>query len=147
MTFTATRRRLLTSALPVAALGALSSLTELAQARTGAAPERMPVLFIGHGSPMNAIQDNEFTRFLQGWRAKLPRPKAILVVSAHWLTPGATLVGVQAHPRTIHDFGGFPKALFDMQCPAPGAPEFAREAASLVRRANVLPSEAWGLDY
>ena len=107
----------------------------------------MPVLFVGHGSPMNAIQDNEFTRFLRGWHARLPRPQAILVVSAHWLTPGATSVGVQAHPKTIHDFGGFPKPLFEMQYPAPGSPEFAREAASLVRRANVLPTDEWGLDH
>ena len=141
------RRRLLKTALPVAALGALSGLAELAQSRGEPAARRMPILFVGHGSPMNAIQDNEVTRFLRGWHAGLPRPQAILVVSAHWLTPGATAVGVQARPRTIHDFGGFPKPLFDMQYPAPGAPEFAREAASLVRRAKVLATEEWGLDH
>jgi 4,5-DOPA dioxygenase extradiol len=107
----------------------------------------MPVLFIGHGSPMNAIQDNEFSRFLRGWNARLPRPKAILVVSAHWLTPGATAVGVQLRPRTIHDFGGFPKPLFDLQYPAPGSPEFAREAMAVVKRAKVQPTEEWGLDH
>ena len=90
-----TRRRILTTLLPVAALGALSSMGELAQSAAGPAPQRMPVLFVGHGSPMNAIQDNEFTRFLRGWHARLPRPKAILVISAHWLTPGATAVGVE----------------------------------------------------
>jgi len=147
MPLTTTRRRLLEAALPVAALGALSAVAELAAARTESAVQRMPVLFIGHGSPMNAIQDNAFTRFLGGWPAKLARPKAILVISAHWLTPGATAVGVQANPKTIHDFGGFPKALFDMQYPAPGAPEFAREAASVVHRAKVLPTEEWGLDH
>lgn len=85
----------------------------------------MPVLFIGHGSPMNAIRDNDFTRALRAWGARLPRPGAILVVSAHWLTPGMTAVGVQERRKTIHDLGGFPKALFDMQYPAPGAPSVA----------------------
>jgi 4,5-DOPA dioxygenase extradiol len=143
-----TRRRVLGAALPASALGVLSSLAELAQGATAeAVPERLPVLFIGHGSPMNAIQDNDFTRALRGWRAGSRRPKAILVVSAHWLTPGATAVGVQARPKTIHDFGGFPRALSEMQYPAPGAPDLAREAASLVRRAKVQPSEDWGLDH
>jgi len=141
------RRRLLKTALPVAALGALSALSEVVTAASGPASARMPVLFIGHGSPMNAIQDNEFSRFLRGWNAQLPRPKAMLVVSAHWLTPGSTAVGVQARPKTIHDFGGFPKPLFDMEYPAPGAPEWAREAIALVRRAKVQPTEDWGLDH
>jgi len=141
------RRRLLTSSLPVAALGALSALTEAVAVPTDPVARRMPVLFIGHGSPMNAIQDNEFSRFLRGWSAQLPRPKAMLVVSAHWLTPGVTAVGVQAQPKTIHDFGGFPKPLFDMQYPAPGAPEFAREAMAMVGRAKVQATEEWGLDH
>ena len=147
MSIDTSRRRILKAALPTTTLGLLSSLADLAQARAGAAPERMPVLFIGHGSPMNALQDNEFTRTLRGWGTQLRQPKAMLVVSAHWLTPGVTSVGVQERPKTIHDFGGFPKALFDMQYPAPGAPDFAREAASLVRGAKVLPSEDWGLDH
>jgi 4,5-DOPA dioxygenase extradiol len=142
-----TRRRLLNTALPVAALSTLSSLSDLAESRSGPASQRMPVLFVGHGSPMNVIEDNAFTRFLRGWHKQLPPPRAILVISAHWLTPGATAVGVQAHPKTIHDFGGFPKALFDMQYPAPGSPEFAREAASVVRHAHVVPTEDWGLDH
>jgi 4,5-DOPA dioxygenase extradiol len=142
------RRRLLKAALPMAALGALCTLAKVASAANeSAATRRMPVLFIGHGSPMNAIQDNEFSRFLRGWNTRLPRPKAILVVSAHWLTPGASAVGVQLRPRTIHDFGGFPKPLFDMQYPAPGSPEFAREAMAVVKRAKVQPSEEWGLDH
>lgn len=147
MSLDRTRRRILKAALPASALGALSSLADLAQARTDSVAERMPVLFIGHGSPMNALQDNEFTRTLRGWRRRLRQPKAMLVVSAHWLTPGTTVVGVQERPKTIHDFGGFPKALFDMQYPAPGAPELAREAASMVRVAKVLPNEDWGLDH
>jgi len=141
------RRSLLKAALPVAALGALSTLAQGVAAASETAAKRMPVLFIGHGSPMNAIQDNEFSRFLRGWAAQLPRPKAILVVSAHWLTPGAVLVGVQQRPKTIHDFGGFPKPLFDMQYPAPGSPEFAREAMAVVKRARVQPTEDWGLDH
>ena len=141
------RRLLLKTALPVAALGALAAIAEAAELRAQPTSQRMPVLFVGHGSPMNAIQDNEFTRFLRGWHAGLPQPQAILMVSAHWLTPGATAVGVQAHPRTIHDFGGFPKALFEMQYPAPGSAELAREAAALVRRAKVSATEQWGLDH
>jgi 4,5-DOPA dioxygenase extradiol len=139
------RRLLLARALPMAALGALSTLAEAVVSPVAA--RRMPVLFIGHGSPMNAIQDNEFTRFLRAWNQQFAPPKALLVVSAHWLTPGATLVGVQSRPKTIHDFGGFPQPLFDMQYPAPGAPEFAREAMAVVRRAQVQPTEEWGLDH
>lgn len=141
------RRFLVRSALPSAVLGALSTLSRLAAAAGDVTARRMPVLFIGHGSPMNAIQDNEFSRFLRGWNAQLPRPKAMLVVSAHWLTRGVTAVGVQQRPKTIHDFGGFPKPLFDMQYPAPGSPEFAREAVAVVRRAQVQPTEEWGLDH
>ena len=93
----------------------------------------MPVLFIGHGSPMNALQDNAFTRFLRGWNAQWPRPKAVLVVSAHWLTPGVTAVGVQARPRTIHDFGGFEPELYAMRYEAPGAPDVAARALELIK--------------
>lgn len=142
-----TRRRLLKSALPIAALGAVSSLAQVAAAGTESVKSRMPVVFIGHGSPMNAITDNEFSRFLRSWGNRFARPKSILVVSAHWLTPGMTAVGVQARPKTIHDFGGFPKALFDMEYPAPGSPEFAREAMAVVKRAKVQPTEEWGLDH
>jgi 4,5-DOPA dioxygenase extradiol len=140
------RRRVLRTALPLAALGALSTLVEVAAAAEPVT-RRMPVLFIGHGSPMNAIQDNAFSRFLRGWSAQLPRPKAILVVSAHWLTPGATAVGVQERPKTIHDFGGFPEPLFDMRYPAPGSPALAREAMAVVKRAKVQATQEWGLDH
>lgn len=140
------RRRVLRTALPLAALGALSTLVEVAAAAEPVT-RRMPVLFIGHGSPMNAIQDNAFSRFLRGWSAQLPRPKAILVVSAHWLTPGVTAVGVQERPKTIHDFGGFPQPLFDMQYPAPGSPALAREAMAVVKRAKVQATQERGLDH
>ncbi len=91
----------------------------------------MPIVFVGHGSPMNAIEDNAFHR---AWRAlgeRLPRPRSILCVSAHWETRGARLTGA-GHPSTIHDFFGFPKALFDVQYPAPGDPKLARHAEELL---------------
>lgn len=108
---------------------------------------KMPVLFVGHGSPMNAIEDNEFTR---GWRKlgqTLPKPRAILCISAHWETKG-TFVTAMEKPRTIHDFGGFPQALFDVRYPAPGSPEVAKEVASLVKKTEVHhDSHEWGLDH
>lgn len=107
----------------------------------------MPVLFIGHGSPMNALGDNEFT---QGWRkvaADIPQPKAILCISAHWLTRG-TFVTAMETPRTIHDFGGFPKALFDAEYPAPGNPTLAKEISELVAEPPIgLDHAEWGLDH
>lgn len=107
----------------------------------------MPTLFIGHGSPMNALRDNDFTRCLRQWGAALPRPTAILSVSAHWLTPGVTAVGIQMQPRTIHDFRGFPPELEAIQYPAPGAPELARAAAAEIRQTQVLTTDEWGLDH
>ena len=107
---------------------------------------RMPVLFVGHGSPMNAIEDNPFS---QEWieRAKtLPHPKAILCISAHWETMN-TQVTAMIQPRTIHDFGGFPRALFDMQYPAPGSPELAQRVIKLIKSTQVTPDERWGLDH
>lgn len=107
--------------------------------------ERMPVLFVGHGNPMNAIEDNAFSR---GWRevAKaLPRPRAILCVSAHWETWG-TLVTAMEQPRTIHDFGGFPRALFEAQYPTPGSLWLAQEARDTAPKAISLDRD-WGLDH
>ena len=104
----------------------------------------MPVLFLGHGSPMNAIEDNAFTRSLARLADELPRPAAILVVSAHWLTPGETRVLCAERPRTIHDFGGFPRELYEVRYPAPGAPEVAALVASL---AEVEADDTWGLDH
>jgi len=107
---------------------------------------QMPMLFVGHGSPMNAIEDNEFSK---GWRevAKtLPRPNAILCISAHWETRG-TLVTAMEKPRTIHDFGGFPQELFEVQYPAPGSPELAAEIKAIIRKTEVGLDEGWGLDH
>lgn len=103
----------------------------------------MPVLFIGHGSPMNAIEHNGFTETLHELSVRLPRPKAVCVVSAHWVTDG-TRVLTSAHPRTIHDFYGFPKALYDVKYPAPGAPE---EAAKVASDPEIVPDQEWGLDH
>lgn len=108
---------------------------------------RMPSIFVGHGSPMNALQSNAFTRTLEKWGNNIGQPTAILVVSAHWLTQNETKVAVDAHPKTIHDFGGFPQALFDMQYPAPGAPELAKQTARLLAPRGGKPSEDWGLDH
>lgn len=108
---------------------------------------RHPVLFIGHGSPMNAIETNDFTRRLNALASKIERPRAILCVSAHWMTEG-TWVTRMPRPKTIHDFYGFPQALFDVQYPAPGSPDIA----DLVRKTVVDPQvqadeEIWGLDH
>jgi 4,5-DOPA dioxygenase extradiol len=107
----------------------------------------MPTLFIGHGNPMNAIEDNAYSRSWQDIGASLPIPSAILCISAHWMTRGTTLVNVTAHPKTIHDFGGFPASLFAQQYPAPGAPEFANATIDLVRSSHIEPDEDWGLDH
>ena len=107
----------------------------------------MPVLFLGHGSPMNAIEDNEFSR---GWRkegAALPRPSAILCISAHWETNG-TFVTAMERPRTIHDFGGFPPELYAVEYPAPGSPLLARQTQQSITRSSIgLDTEQWGLDH
>ena len=106
----------------------------------------MPVLFIGHGSPMNGIEDNEFSERWMRMAKELPVPQAVLVVSAHWFRKG-TLVTAMDFPRTIHDFGGFPQALFDVQYPAPGSPALAKETASLIHTTQVEMDHDWGLDH
>ena len=107
---------------------------------------RMPVLFIGHGSPMNGIEDNEFS---QGWAqiaTEIPIPKAVLVVSAHWLSEGTHITAMD-FPKTIHDFGGFPKPLYEVQYPAPGDPELAKATAALLGHTDVGLDHDWGLDH
>ena len=104
---------------------------------------KMPVLFVGHGSPMNAIEENPFTRALEGVREKLPRPKAVCVVSAHWVTNGCHVLDV-AWPKTIHDFYGFPRPLYEVHYPAPGA---VTEAKRLAMEQHLLTDHQWGLDH
>ncbi len=106
----------------------------------------MPVLFVGHGSPTNAIEDNEFSRAWAAMGKALPRPSAILCISAHWETVG-TRVTAMGSPRTIHDFHGFPRSLFDMQYPAPGDPGLARRIREITATADVRPDLDWGLDH
>jgi 4,5-DOPA dioxygenase extradiol len=107
----------------------------------------MPAAFLGHGDPMNALADN---RYSQAWRrfgASLPRPRAVVVISAHWFV-GSTLVTAMSSPRTIHDFYGFPQALFDVEYPAPGDPEVAAEIVEVVQPRWVgLDEDGWGLDH
>jgi len=147
-----------------AALPAFTTMTTIAEAATAAAnlpfttlkpSPRMPVLFLGHGSPMNAIEDNAWRRSWQTLgrdfgshpAAKYPTPQLILCVSAHWLTRGWYLTAM-AQPKTIHDFGGFPQALFDQQYPAPGAPAVTRELAQKITTPPLgLDSAEWGLDH
>ena len=107
---------------------------------------KMPVLFIGHGSPMNGIEDNEFSRRWAQMGKEIPTPAAVLVVSAHWLTRGTHITAME-QPRTIHDFGGFPKALSDVQYPAPGSPELAQVTRQLITKTNVGLDHDWGLDH
>jgi 4,5-DOPA dioxygenase extradiol len=121
------------------ALGASSMLGAILNKRTS----KMPVVFIGHGSPMNAIADNPFTKALNGVAKKVETPSAILCISAHWITQGTYFQGSEK-PKTIHDFGGFPEALFDVQYPAPGIPNLAHE---LAHGGLGTFTEDWGLDH
>lgn len=105
-----------------------------------------PVLFIGHGSPMNGIEDNEFSRTWTKYGKEIPKPKAVLVISAHWLTKGTHITAMQ-NPKTIHDFGGFPQALFDVQYPAPGSPSLAEATSKLITSTTVGLDHDWGLDH
>lgn len=106
----------------------------------------MPVLFIGHGSPMNGIEDNAFSQRWKQMAREIPTPAAVLVVSAHWFTKG-TLITAMANPKTIHDFGGFPEELFAVQYKAPGNPEMASETAAMIHTTRVELDHDWGLDH
>ena len=107
---------------------------------------QMPVLFLGHGSPMNAIEENEFVTGFRNIGKTIPKPNAILCISAHWETRG-TFVTAMEKPPTIHDFGGFPQALFDVQYPAQGSPELASETKSIIKKTIVGLDDKWGLDH
>jgi 4,5-DOPA dioxygenase extradiol len=116
---------------------------------TAAAPGPMPALFVGHGSPMNALEDNQFTGAWRALGASVGRPRAVLCVSAHWYVRG-TRVTAMAKPPTIHDFGGFPRALFELEYPAPGDPGLAAEVRDLLASppaVDVALDAAWGLDH
>jgi 4,5-DOPA dioxygenase extradiol len=107
---------------------------------------RMPVVFFGHGSPMNTLARNQYTEAWRRLGAMVPKPKAILAISAHWYTRG-TAVTAMANPKTIHDFGGFPQALFDIQYPAPGDPALAARVRDLLAPVEVQLDQSWGLDH
>lgn len=122
-------------------LGVLDKITEpLGKTK------KMPVLFLGHGSPMNAIEENEFVTEFRNISKVIPKPNAILCISAHWETKG-TFVTAMENPTTIHDFGGFPQELFNVQYPAPGSPQLAKETKSLITTTDVGLDDKWGLDH
>ena len=108
--------------------------------------KRMPVLFVGHGSPTNGVEDNKFSKGWQTIARTLPKPKALLCISAHWQTQG-TLITAMDKPRTIHDFYGFPKALYDVQYPAPGSHWLAQETKKALTKTTVGFDQNWGLDH
>ena len=109
--------------------------------------DRMPAIFFGHGNPLNALLRNQYTEAWSNIGNSLPRPKAVLCISAHWYLPG-TAVTAMAKPRTIHDFGGFPRELYEVQYPAPGSPELARRVRDMLAPVAVeLDEESWGLDH
>jgi len=128
-------------------VGAAMNLKHLHKLSGSYSPtDKMPVLFLGHGSPMNAIQETEFSK---GWKTigqSLPRPNAIICISAHWETKG-TFVTAMEKPKTIHDFGGFPQELFDVQYPAPGSPQTAMDTKNSITKTEVGMDQQWGLDH
>ena len=123
-------------------LGAFKNVTDA----LGEQDEMMPVLFIGHGSPMNAIEENEFTASWKKIAKTITKPTAILCVSAHWETKG-TFVTAMEKPKTIHDFGGFPQALFDVEYPALGSKWLATETQKIIQTTDIGLDDAWGLDH
>src|ERR1035437_9456578 len=135
------RKDFIHSIIGLSAMTTLSSFNSLAN-EWKEQDEKMPVLFVGHGNPMNAIEDNEYSR---GWRsiaASIPKPTAILMVSAHWETKG-TYVTAMEKPKTIHDFGGFPQELFNVEYPAPGKPELAKEVKEKVKKTEIKLDYDW----
>lgn len=129
----------------ITAMGGLTGLKKLSD-ELKEEDEMMPVLFVGHGSPMNAIEDNEFSQRWAAYGKSIPQPKAVICVSAHWLTKGTKLTAM-TNPPTIHDFGGFPDALHQTEYPAPGSPFLAKETRELIKSVNVDLDHEWGLDH
>ena len=123
-------------------LGAFKNVTDA----LGEQDEMMPVLFIGHGSPMNATEENEFTASWKKIAKNIPKPTAILCISAHWETKG-TFVTAMEKPKTIHDFGGFPQALFDVEYPVLGSKWLATETQKIIQTTDINLDDAWGLDH
>ena len=127
--------------------GSLMKCSELDKAtKSFSTTNKMPVLFLGHGSPMNAIEENEFVTGFRNVGKEIEKPNAILCISAHWETKGTYVTAMQ-NPKTIHDFGGFPKKLFDVQYPAPGSPELANETKKIVTKTTINLDDKWGLDH
>lgn len=139
------RKSFVRAMLGFAALGSLGSALSLKNLLEEQ-DYTYPVLFVGHGSPMNGIEENDFSKQWKKQVEHLPVPKAVLVISAHWLTRG-TYVTAMEKPQTIHDFGGFPQALFDVQYPAPGSPEIAQQTKNLITTTSVGLDHEWGLDH
>jgi len=128
-------------------MSSFNCLTALSNASNDFTPsEKMPVLFLGHGSPMNAIEENEFVTGFRNIAKTLPKPNVILCISAHWFTKGTKVTAMQM-PRTIHDFGGFPKELFAVQYPAKGSPELAKITEEILQPTRIELDEKWGLDH
>ncbi|WP_338813599.1 4,5-DOPA dioxygenase extradiol [Bernardetia sp. Wsw4-3y2] len=142
-----TRKDFLKSLLLLPLLSTSMKLKELDKMTSSLSKtSKMPVLFLGHGSPMNAIEENEFVASFRQLGKDMVRPTAILCISAHWETKG-TFVTAMQNPRTIHDFGGFPRELFEVQYPAKGSPELAQETKKIITKTEVKLDEKWGLDH
>jgi 4,5-DOPA dioxygenase extradiol len=108
--------------------------------------EKMPVLFVGHGNPMNVMEDNEFSRAWEAAGKALPKPKAVICISAHWVTRG-TMITAMDKPRTIYDFYGFPPEMYEIRYDAPGAPDLAEQVRRIIKNTEVKPDLNWGLDH
>jgi 4,5-DOPA dioxygenase extradiol len=144
--FTMDRKDFIKSLVGVTLAGTALELKALDKLSELPGSEMMPVLFAGHGSPMNAIEENEFVAGFRTIGKTLPHPRAILCVSAHWETRG-TFVTAMEQPRTIHDFGGFPEELYKVSYPAPGSPRIAEVTKELVKKTQVGLDQKWGLDH
>ncbi|MBA3899030.1 MAG: 4,5-DOPA dioxygenase extradiol [Bacteroidetes bacterium] len=141
------RKEFLKSIAMMSIAGSVMKLNALNSMADGfSASPKMPILFLGHGNPMNAITENEFSKGFRNTAANLPKPKAIICISAHWETKG-TFITAMDNPRTIHDFGGFPQELFDVQYPAKGSPETASLAKNAILSTTVGLDHSWGLDH